>query len=73
MSSCTIIDTYITISGKAGELAVTVCQDAKGQGSGSVDAAVKMIKKQKVQDGNMIPYVLVTPENVSKCSSNAYD
>ena len=55
---------------KSNELALTVFQDAKGQGTGSVDAAVKMIKKQKVPDMNMIPYVLVTPENMSKYSSN---
>jgi inositol transport system substrate-binding protein len=47
-----------------------VFQDAKGQGAGSVDTAVKMIKKQKVQDVSMIPYLLVTPENMSKFGSN---
>jgi inositol transport system substrate-binding protein len=55
---------------KSNGLAITVFQDAKGQGAGSVDTAVKMIKKQKVPDMSMIPYELVTPENMSKYSSN---
>ena len=55
---------------KSNELAITVFQNAHGQGSGSVDAAVKMIKKQKMQAMNMIPYELVIPENMSKYSSN---
>lgn len=55
---------------KSNELALTVFQDAKGQGTGSVGAAIKMIKKQKVADMNMIPYVLVTPENMAKYSTN---
>lgn len=55
---------------KSNELALTVFQDAKGQGTGSVGAAVKMIKKQKVADMNMIPYVLVTPDNMAKYSTN---
>ena len=55
---------------KSNELAITVFQNANGQGSGSVDAAVKMIKKQKMQAMNMIPYELVIPENMSKYSSN---
>jgi len=55
---------------KSNELAVTVFQDANGQGSGSVDAALKMIKKQKLQDMNLIPYELVTLQNMSKYGSN---
>lgn len=55
---------------KSNELAITVFQNAHGQGSGSVDAAVKMIKKQKIQAMNMIPYELVIPDNMSKYSSN---
>lgn len=55
---------------KSNELALTVFQDAKGQGVGSVQAAVKMIKKQKLPDMNMIPYELVVQENISKYSKN---
>lgn len=55
---------------KSNELAITVFQNANGQGSSSVDAAVKMIKKQKMQAMNMIPYELVIPENMSKYGSN---
>lgn len=55
---------------KSNELALTVFQDAKGQGSGSVQAAVKMIKKQKLPDMNMIPYELVVQSNIAKYSSN---
>ncbi|MDP3843797.1 MAG: sugar ABC transporter substrate-binding protein [Oxalobacteraceae bacterium] len=55
---------------KSGDLAITVFQNAKGQGSGAVDTAIKLSKKQKVEDMVMIPYELVTPENMSKYSSN---
>jgi inositol transport system substrate-binding protein len=51
---------------KAGELKVTVFQNAAGQGSGSVDAAVKLIKKQPVERFVNVPFELVTPENLSK-------
>lgn len=47
-----------------GELAVTVFQDAKGQGKGAVDLAAKLAsgdKKAPVE--TWIPYQLVTPEN----------
>ncbi len=55
---------------KSKELAVTVFQDAKGQGAGSVDTAVKMIRKQKVADVTMIPHELVTPENMDRYKLN---
>ncbi len=53
---------------KAGDLKVTVFQNAAGQGSGSVDAALKMIKKQPVDRFVNVPFELVTPENLSKYS-----
>jgi inositol transport system substrate-binding protein len=53
---------------KAGELKVTVFQNAAGQGSGSVDAAIKLIKKQKVDRFVNVPFELVTPENLAKYS-----
>ncbi|PDT28239.1 rhizopine-binding protein, partial [Rhizobium sp. M10] len=49
-----------------GDLDVTVFQDAIGQGAGSVDAAVKLAKGEKVQSPMWIPYELVNPANVEK-------
>ncbi|KPW45074.1 Sugar ABC transporter, periplasmic sugar-binding protein [Pseudomonas syringae pv. antirrhini] len=49
-----------------GDLTVSVYQDAKGQADGAIDAAVKMAKKDKVEpQAIVIPYRLITPENVS--------
>jgi inositol transport system substrate-binding protein len=53
---------------KAKELEVTVFQDAKGQGGGGVDAAVKLANGQTVEtkDGVVdVPYQLVTPANMA--------
>ncbi|MEK0084838.1 sugar ABC transporter substrate-binding protein [Benzoatithermus flavus] len=47
-----------------GNLDVTVFQDAKGQGKGAIDAALKLIEGEKVESFVMIPYELVTPENM---------
>lgn len=51
---------------KAGDLKVTVFQNAAGQGTGSLDAAIKLIKKQPVDRFVNIPFELVTPANLSK-------
>ena len=51
---------------KAGELRVTVFQNAAAQGAGSVDAALKMIRKQPVDRFVDVPFELVTPENMGK-------
>ncbi len=51
---------------QAGELDVTVFQDAKGQGAGSVDTAIKLAKKEKVDSKVYIPFKLVTPDIVSE-------
>lgn len=51
---------------KAGELEVTVFQDAKGQGGGGLDAVVKLINGEKVDPVVDIPYVLVTPDNMAE-------
>ena len=51
---------------KAGELEVTVFQDAKGQGAGGVDAAVKLYNKDTVPAYVDVPYVLVTPANMAE-------
>ncbi len=50
---------------QAGELEVTVFQDAKGQGAGGVQAAVDLLAGTEVPDYVDIPYVLVTPENIN--------
>jgi inositol transport system substrate-binding protein len=49
---------------QAGDLDVTVFQDAAGQGKGSLDAALKLAKGEKVDTKVYIPFQLVTPENV---------
>lgn len=49
---------------QAGELDVTVFQDAFGQGSGSVDTAIALSKGEKVDSKVYIPFKLVTPDNV---------
>jgi inositol transport system substrate-binding protein len=51
---------------KAGDLKVTVFQNAAGQGAGSLDAAIKLIKKQSVDRFVNIPFELVTPGNLSR-------
>jgi inositol transport system substrate-binding protein len=51
---------------KAGELRVTVFQNAAAQGAGSVDAALKLIRKQPVERFVDVPFELVTPENMGK-------
>ncbi len=50
---------------QAGDLEVTVFQDAKGQGNGGVQAAVDLINGTTVPDFVDIPYVLVTPANIN--------
>jgi len=50
---------------KAGRLDATVFQDAAGQGAGSVDAALKAAREGVLKMPDvMIPFVLVTQENV---------
>jgi inositol transport system substrate-binding protein len=49
---------------QAGDLEVTVFQDAKGQGKGGVDAAIDLLNGKTVPDFVDIPYVLVTPANI---------
>jgi ABC-type sugar transport system substrate-binding protein len=49
---------------QAGDLDVTVFQDAAGQGKGALDAALKLAKGEKIEKKVYIPFQLVTPENV---------
>ena len=51
---------------KAGDLKVTVFQNAAGQGSGAMDAALKLSKKQPVERFVNVPFELVTPANLAK-------
>ncbi|MCK3780815.1 sugar ABC transporter substrate-binding protein [Ensifer sesbaniae] len=48
----------------AGDLDVTVFQNAAGQGKGSVDAALKLAKGEPVEKKVYIPFELVTKENL---------
>lgn len=50
---------------KAGDLSVTVFQDAAGQGKGAVDTAIKLVKGEKVDAKVYIPFQLVTPANMA--------
>jgi inositol transport system substrate-binding protein len=49
---------------QAGDLDVTVFQDAAGQGKGSLDAALKLAKGEAVEQKVYIPFQLVTPANI---------
>ena len=49
---------------QAGDLDVTVFQDAVGQGVGSVDTAIKLANGESVDQKVYIPFKLVTPEVV---------
>ncbi|OBZ95767.1 rhizopine-binding protein [Pararhizobium polonicum] len=48
----------------AGDLDVTVFQNAAGQGKGSLDAALKLAKGEAVDKKVYIPFELVTPANL---------
>lgn len=51
---------------RAGRLDATVFQDAKGQGEAAVETAVKIVRKQAYDRSVMIPFQLVTKENVGQ-------
>lgn len=51
---------------KDGKLTCTVFQDAAGQGSGGIDAAVKKASGETVEKEVMIPFKLVTKDNVDE-------
>lgn len=55
---------------KAGDMDVTVFQDAAGQGAGSVDTALRLIAGEDVDQKVYIPFVLVTPANMDEYASN---
>jgi len=47
-----------------GDMTVSAFQDAKGQAVGSVEAARKMAKHEPVEQNVVIPFQLITPDNV---------
>ena len=53
---------------KAGDLKVTVFQNAAGQGKGAVDTALALAAGKKVETWVKVPFELVTPENIDKYS-----
>ena len=50
---------------KAGELKVTVFQNAAAQGSGAVDTALKLVRRESVGSSVWVPFELVTPANLA--------
>lgn len=49
-----------------GLMDVTVLQDARGQGQGAVSAAVNMLNGNAVDSVILVPFKLVTPENIER-------
>jgi inositol transport system substrate-binding protein len=49
----------------AGDLDVTVFQDAAGQGKGAVDAALALAAGEEVDQKVYVPFQLVIPENMA--------
>lgn len=49
---------------QAGELDVTVFQDAAGQGAGAVETALALARGDAVESSVMVPFELVTPGNI---------
>ena len=50
---------------QAGDLDVTVFQNAKAQGGGGLDIAMKLVKGETVERVTYIPFELVTPANMA--------
>jgi len=50
---------------KAGELRVTIFQNATAQGAGAVDTALKLARHEQVPSFVWVPFELVTPANLS--------
>jgi inositol transport system substrate-binding protein len=50
---------------QAGDLDVTVFQNAAAQGSGAVDAAAKLAAGEPVEQAVWVPFELVTPANIN--------
>jgi inositol transport system substrate-binding protein len=54
------------VSMQAGDLDVTVFQDAAGQGGGALNAALKLAAGEAVDQKVYIPFQLVTPANIDQ-------
>ena len=52
------------LSVQEGKLGVSVLQDSEGQGRGSVDVAVKIVKGEKYESDIRIPFRAITKDNV---------
>jgi ABC-type sugar transport system substrate-binding protein len=50
---------------QAGDLDVTVFQNAAGQGAGAVNAALALARGEPVEQKVWVPFELVTPANVA--------
>ena len=50
---------------EAGDLDVTVFQNAAGQGQGAVDAALSLARGEDVDTKVYVPFELVTPANLA--------
>jgi ABC-type sugar transport system substrate-binding protein len=50
---------------QAGELDITVFQNAAAQGGGALDAAVKLAAGEAVDQAVFVPFELVTPANMA--------
>ena len=55
----------------AGDLPVTVFQNAAAQGAGAVDAALKLAGGEQIGREIYIPFELVTPKNVARYRSGS--
>ena len=51
---------------ESGELIGTVYQDAVGQGAGAVEAAIKAVNGESLEKETLIPYKLVTVDNLDE-------
>ncbi len=51
---------------KAGDLKVTVFQNAAGQGAGAIDTVEKLVKGESVEKVVNVPFELVTPANIAE-------
>ncbi|SLN29108.1 sugar ABC transporter substrate-binding protein [Roseisalinus antarcticus] len=54
------------VSMSQGELDVTVFQDAAGQGTGALNAALALAAGEEVDQKVYIPFILVTPDNMGE-------
>lgn len=51
---------------KAGDLDVTVFQNADGQGRGAIDTAMKIVRGEAFDQKTWVPFELITPANMAE-------